>query len=99
MKQHGTEHTQKVPLNILSDAEETPNKELPLTTHEPIENTPFTITGHDKEYFIRMGDYRLTEIKKTKLETWEELERNLWNIILKMIGAVLDRHEKDKHAE
>lgn len=53
-----------------------------LIQRERIKGTPFWIIGQEeKEWFIVMKNYKITEGKKTKEEALAELENNKWNII------------------
>lgn len=79
------------------------NKDNYLILQEPIEGTPFYITGNQTTgYFLRMGHYRLTEyipdsiiISEKPTANKEEimnyfldyLEEEKWNIVLTMIAA------------
>lgn len=68
-----------------------------LIEREPIENSPFTLIKNEKEeYFIVMGNYRITEIHNSKEEAITYLMRNTYNVILTMITIV---HEKLKEME
>lgn len=80
------------------------NKDSYLLLQEPIENTPFYITGNETTgYFLRMGHYRLTEYVPDSMITSEKptankeeivnffldyLEEEKWNIVITMIAAV-----------
>lgn len=81
----------------------TQNKENYLILQEPIEGTPFYITGNESTgYFLRMGHYRLTEYipdniidsqeptaSKEEIINYflEYLETEKWQIIITMIAA------------
>lgn len=53
-----------------------------LIQREKIEGTPFWIIGQEeKEWFITMKNYKITEAKGTKEEAIEELEKNKWSVI------------------
>lgn len=94
---HSTNQTQSDILNTQSSGEETHKQNSNLILHEPIARTPFTITTvqmgelNKQQYFLRMGDYRLSEIGNSKKEILDELEKENWNIILKMIAVVIQR--------
>lgn len=76
-------------LNTQNNVSETHNENSPLIIHEPIENTPFIITGSsNKGYFIRMGSYRLTKYVKSIEECKTMLDSNKWEIIVTIIAAV-----------
>lgn len=53
-----------------------------LITRERITGTPFWVIGQEnKEWFIVMKNYKITEGKATREEALKELENNKWNII------------------
>ena len=60
---------------------------------EPIENSPFVLVQKGDDYFIAMGEYRLTEMA-SKEDTLKNLD-NIYELTLKMIIAVLDREKKN----
>lgn len=92
-----TNKTQEDILNTQTSAEEIHNDNSPLITHKKVEETPFYITGNNETgYFVRMGDYRLTEIHKTEEEAATELKTNYWHIIIRIVGAIIERYLSDK---
>lgn len=71
---------------------ETTKHNYPLITHEQIPGTPFTITGNqDKGYFLRLGDYRITEAYQTKQDAADQLTIEQWNIIVKVLSIVMEK--------
>lgn len=76
-------------LNTQSNAEETPNNNSTLVDRIPIENTPFKIIKHEDKYFIGFGKYRLTEDFNTADDAEDQLYINLWNIVLRMVIAMI----------
>lgn len=84
-------------LHTQSNVEETPNNKSTLITHNKIEGTPFYVTGNEeKGYFIRLGDYKISEAKQTEDEAIKDLEENKWNIMVNIIATVVDLHDKFK---
>lgn len=82
------------------------NRSTELITNEQIENTPFKIHGIENEWFITLGDYRITQNYLTKDEAIKHLETHKWNVVLQMIGTALDRFDekewnrvKDKNSQ
>lgn len=71
--------------------EKSGNENTELIHREKVERTPFYIVGNEEQgYFLTMGKYRLTEAARTIEEVKEQLETNMWDIILKL---VLTSHE------
>lgn len=56
---------------------------------------PFNLQ-HDNEkgYFIRIGNYRLTEPKKTADEATEEIPDTNWDFLMNTITAIIDMNNK-----
>lgn len=73
------------------DAKETSNSSELMET-EKIEGTPFTIIRWDEQYFLSMGQYRLTEPLPNKQAVLDHIDNNIWDIVLQMIII----HEKTK---
>lgn len=67
------------------------NKETSLMIeHEKIEDTPFNVTFvQDNGWFIRMGDYRLSQLYQTKYEALQALKTDQWNIIQRLVAAMI----------
>ena len=63
---------------------------------EEIKDTPFTIITVENKSFGTMGDYRITEPKKTVKEVKEELEKITWNRILQVVMILDEVKEKMK---
>lgn len=78
--------------NGYTNAEEA-NKENSLIKHEPVDGTPFYVTGsQEKGYFLRFADYQLTDPKKTIDEVLTELDQTYWQIITKLIICIVEIH-------
>lgn len=79
--------------NIQSIAEENQtnsNSSEELIEREQLEGTPFEVIGnHTQGYFISIGKFRITEIKKTRKELIEHLEKEKWTIICNMIATMI----------
>lgn len=88
-------------MNIQSNAENNPSKNSPLIERERVENTPFTLIHYNDQWFLTMGDARITEPTKTKESTLEKLETHKWEILFAMIissvGKILDKEWTMKH--
>lgn len=83
-----------------------PNKEnsSEILKREPIEGTPFTVTGNDEQGFaISFGKYRLGEIRETPQEAEADLIDEMWNIAARMAGVIcditLEQHKRDEAAK
>lgn len=91
-----TKTTQEDILHGQINAEETPKENSTLVEHEDLPNTPFKITKTQEGFFLRMGDYRITDIHKDKQSATHELSKNKWLIIIRIIGAIIERYLSDK---
>lgn len=78
---------QNAPSNTQQNAENNHN----LNSFEPIENTPFTLIKKEENYFLTMGDYRITEPTDTKEKTMEKLEKEKWMIIFSIIAVIVEK--------
>lgn len=58
---------------------------------EKIEDTVFSIANNDKGWFLAIGPNIITQPKPTRKECLEQLEKDMWNIIMKMIIVVTDQ--------
>lgn len=66
-----------------------------LIEHVEIEGTPFTITGsEEKGWFLRMGNYKLTEMMDDKEKIKEHIDKNGWLLTVDVIAVILDAEEK-----
>lgn len=75
--------------NIQESAEEKTNLGF---SKEEIENTPFEVLHlHDKGYCLIWGQFRLSEIKGSKEEVTEELERKKWGIMMTVAGIIAEK--------
>lgn len=67
-----------------------------LTEQIEIENTPFTAVRVDKQWFLSMGKYRISEIKETFEECKEDAYRADWIRIMTIMKIVIEEHEQEK---
>lgn len=89
--------TQEDILLTQTNANQPLKENSPLITHDAIKNTPFIITGNEERgYFLRLGDYRLTEYMQTKEDAAQALQKQQWDLILRCISIVTELHEKFK---
>lgn len=93
-----TNKKQKDILNTQTNVEENQNKEnSTLIVRERIPNTPFYIIRNlENQWFIVMGDHRITELKETKEEALDELEDNRWFITMSIAAIVLEKMLAEK---
>lgn len=104
--QKPTQTKQSEQLNIQENVENNHNKQSSLIEREKIEGTPFTLITLNEEYFMVMGDYKVTETTKTKEEQIQKLESEKWLLImhicivaLERMKKVTDEFEKDKEKD
>lgn len=57
---------------------------------EKIENTVFAIANNERGWFLTIGNNIITEPKETRKECIEQLEKDMWNIIMKLIVLITD---------
>jgi hypothetical protein len=67
-----------------------------LVERENVENTPFTIYKHEKEWFVLIGMYRLSESFKTKEEALEDAKRTDWERMMQVMGVMIENYNKNK---
>lgn len=72
------------------------NETSSLVSRRPIEGTPFTMIrqtmDNDKnQYFIIMGDHRLTEPSNTEEFQLQLLTLDKWKIIVNVIAVVVEK--------
>jgi hypothetical protein len=65
------------------------SKNTELVKRDSIKDTPFEIITIEGKSFGAMGDYRITEEKKTAKEVEKELSKITWNRIIQII-MILD---------
>lgn len=83
----------------------TPNSavEIPkgdyLIEYKDIPHTPFKMVKAKEQYFISLGNLRLIEPQETEEQALQELELNMWNVILLMTAFTIDKmkHDNQKH--
>lgn len=67
-----------------------------LIEREQLEGTPFTLIKNEEEYFIAIGQYKLTQSHQTASEAIEEIENNQWNIITTLIDIMITHYNNKK---
>lgn len=68
-----------------------------LVRKEHVEGTGFDIVGNEEQgYMIALGNYRLTEWRKTIEECRDMIEKRDWELILGMMGACIQAAETEK---
>lgn len=77
--------------NKIQEEEEKENKIL-IEKFE-VEDTPFTIVRQDKDWYVLMGKYRMTESLSGKAETEEFAKRFDWQIIMQVIGVMIEEYQ------
>lgn len=72
-----------------------------LIQRKIIEGSPFYVVkqimdNNKEQYFMIMGDYRLTEPTETEKETLDKLITEHWNIIVNIIAIACDKMLQQK---
>lgn len=80
-------------LRTQESVDETPKQES-LINYEKIKDTPFTLVHQNDDWFIIMGNHKITTPTKTKEETLEKLKTEKWFIILTIAAIVESVHHK-----
>jgi hypothetical protein len=65
-----------------------------LMEYKQIEGTPFTLIRKENEYFVVMGNHRVTEGYDSEVEALNSIVNDKWLTILKMILIVNDRSKE-----
>lgn len=73
-----------------------------LTKRRKLDGTPFYIIkqindNNKEQYFLVMGDYRLTEPTETEKETLEKLITEQWLIITNVIAIATEKLIKEEY--
>lgn len=82
-----------------------PNGKPKSTSHEElieyheIKDTPFTIARQDKDWFVLMGKYRLTQNLQTKEEAIKEARSKSWIRIMQVINIMMIDHDNEKQVK
>ncbi|AXH77326.1 MAG: replication initiator protein [Microviridae sp.] len=74
--------------NYINRLDSQRNKYKKKDTDETVENTPFVMITIKDETFGAFGQYRITEVYKTKEECEKELTQITWNRIIQIITLV-----------
>lgn len=79
-------------MNVENSHKETSSqKNEQIVEYKQLKGTPFTLVRQNEDYFLVMGDNRLTEPTKTEEETMEKLESEKWMIIFTVVAIVSDK--------
>lgn len=81
---------QKEQLSTQNNAQET-HKNGSLIERTKIEGTPFTLINDGEKEFLAMGDYRLTEDLTNEIEIDAYIEKNKWQLIMRIAGIVTEK--------
>lgn len=78
------------------NVKETDNKDLNYELIEKYEipNSPFTAIRNDKEWFLVLGKYRLTDTLRTKEECIEDAQDASWFRVMQVVGIMLEEYDK-----
>lgn len=58
-----------------------------------VDETPFTIIRQDKDWFVMMGRYRITESLSGYIEAEERAKRTDWTTIMQVIGVMIEEYQ------
>lgn len=93
-----TSMEQREKLHTLRNTDTEIKESYPLLTREPIEGTPFWITGNEEiGYKITWGKYNFNnEPLKSQEEAMQWLADHTWDIVLNLIAIGLKLYEETK---
>lgn len=94
MEQNTTSTKHGELLNTQSNVENNPNKNSTLIEQEKIEGTPFMAIKQNNQWFLTLGNYRLTEGTDTLEETEDKLKTEMWELIMKVSITVVDIRQR-----
>lgn len=60
-----------------------------LVEIERVEGTPFTIVRNESDWYVQIGNWRVTEALKSKEEALQDAERTDWDRIIQVIEVVV----------
>lgn len=87
--------SQKELLNGQNSVEETQNNSNSTETlieRIKVEGTPFWIIGEKgRGYFLIMGNTKITETRVTIAEVKEDMIKEMYNIIFRMTGTIVEK--------
>lgn len=72
------------------------NSNEELLEQIPVENTPFTVIRQEKDYFVVMGKYRLTEKLETKEQALEAALDESWFRLMQIMRIMIEEYAKEK---
>lgn len=75
-------------LDTQSNAEKNDNYKFSRKT---IEESPFTMVGDDKGWFVAMGDNRITEYFEDELSLLDYVHDKPWDLIITVMMVVVDK--------
>lgn len=84
-------------MNIQNSSEETHKQDYgrkQIMEHHQIENTPFMLVRQNDDWFIVMGDSRITDNYPTREQAIERLTIEPWFITLTMMVIVTNKAPK-----
>lgn len=67
-----------------------------LIEREEIENTPFQLITREKESFIALGKYRVSNYYNSKEEALGALTTEFWEIQMTVIGIIIDNWQEKR---
>lgn len=88
-------HTQPTTKVIMNDEIEKQEGEQLVEILE-IENSPMTIVRHDKDWYVCIGKYRLTEALPSQEDAEKDLRRMDWWRIMQVIQLVYDQNKEQE---
>lgn len=85
-------------LNTQLGADPIPNtkSDSQLMEYNKVPGSPFTIVRREKEWFLSMGNNRISEYYETEKEVLEFIEKDMFNLILTMIIILITDYPKLK---
>lgn len=92
MQKKQTPHTDT--LNTQLNVEETHKESSTLVEQEEIKGTPFRLCKYEEEWFLAIGNNKITHGYKTKEEALERLDIDKWFIIMHMAIIMIEQKNK-----
>lgn len=65
-----------------------------LVEREEMEGTPFMLVKQNEKFFATLGQYRITPEFEYRIDVYDYIESDMYNVILDMITAVIDHVNK-----
>lgn len=83
-------HSEQLATQLNAEDNHNSNSNSELVDREQLDGTPFWIIGNEDDgYKLIMGKYQLTGTYRSKDEIIEQLENDMWKMILNMILIVM----------